>query len=191
MRAALGCYSVELCFHLGLQRFSVCEVKSSRCAQSAWTSLVSWPVTATISQHLPIKASHFLPSPPCDSLTGRAMTAPRLLIGHFPFPKSRNGWLHHLARHSMTSPLPLVVSSERDHISAALIFMFFSFLLLFFSHRSEDFKLLSGLILRQRARKRSKVRTTLSARLCLSANVLWYEQKKALCLEGSEFKTSH
>lgn len=86
-RAALRCYSVELCFHLGLQRFSVCEVKSSRCAQPAWTSLVSWPVTATISQHLPIKASHFLPSRPRDSLTGRAMTAPRLLIGHFSFSK--------------------------------------------------------------------------------------------------------
>ncbi len=74
----------KICFHLGLQRFSVCEVKSSRCTQPASTSLVSWPVTATISRHLPIKATHFLPSSPRDSLSDRATTAPRLLIGHFP-----------------------------------------------------------------------------------------------------------
>lgn len=71
-------------FHLGLQRFFIVWSQEFTLLQPASTSLVSWPVTATISRHLLIKAAQFLPSLLCDSLSGRAMTAPRLLIGHFP-----------------------------------------------------------------------------------------------------------
>lgn len=68
----LRCSSQEL-FPCG---FSLCEVKSSHCAWPTSSSLDSWPITVTISRHLPIKVAHFLSFSPCDSSSGRAMTAP-------------------------------------------------------------------------------------------------------------------
>lgn len=145
--ASQRCSSVEMCFHLGVQWFSVCEVKSSHCARPASTSWASWPVTVTISRHLPIKAAHFLRSCPCDSLPGRAMTGPCLLIGHFPanIPE----WL--------TSSLG-VPQCDFSHSTCGQFwdwphlcnfdpFYFFTFLLLFFS------PLMQGLCLDPESRK--------------------------------------
>ena len=169
--ATFRCSSEELCFHLGLQRFPVCEVKSSRCAQPASTSLVSWPATATISRHLPIKAAHFLPSALRDSLSSRAMTAPRLLIGHFPanIPEWLTSSLGASGcdfSHSTCGHFGV-----RPHL-CNFDLSFFHFCCCFFPTETQTLKLLSGLIFKKRARKRSKSRTTLSARLCLSANLL-------------------
>ena len=148
----------------------MCEVRSSLCSQPASTSWVSRPVTVTVSRHLPIKAAHFLPSPPLSLLSGRAMTAPRLLIG--PFPRQRPGMVDFITWHaSMWLLLFHLWSVLRPTASLQLWSLFFTFLLLFFSHRSEDSARKWDQKAIYRARKHSKGRTALSAHLCLSATM--------------------
>lgn len=135
----------------------VFSVESSRCAWCASTSLASWPVTAAVSHHLPVKAALFLCLIRCQA-EWRQLLAFQFQLAFFP-PVSWNGWLHHLARLDVTSHVPLVVRSDTDHISATLMFKGF---LRFFasSHLHKNFDLLSPLLFKQRDWKCSSAKKT-------------------------------
>lgn len=132
-------------------------VESSRCAWCAYTSLASWPVTAAVSHHLPVKAALFLCLIRCQA-EWRQLLAFQFQFAFFP-PVSWNGWLHHLARLDVTSHVPLVVRSTTDHIAATLMFKGF---LRFFasSHLHKNFDLLSPLLFKQRDWKCSSAKKT-------------------------------
>lgn len=103
----------------------VFSVESSRCAGFASTSLASWPVTAAVSHHLPVKAALFLCLIRCQAEWWQLLAFQFQLA--FFLPASWNGWLHHLACLDVTSHVPLVVRSDTDHISATLMFKGFFF----------------------------------------------------------------